>query len=274
MAPAAPHEQLRRARAQRGEDLAALASRTGLRPQHARAIEEGRYGDLPPGIYGRAAIRSFAAAYALDAEAVLADCEPLLPRIENPIDALARRRGVVTVSAAAPPASGASRQPAWQPFAAASLDGAVNGALLLLVSGGAAILARVSVATLHRASAPLLLVGLVLGLGYYVWLGGLSGTTLGEYAVGPEPRRRDPRPLTLRAIFLRTLAAATADARAIHRAGAWVGRSFTSAGVAGTDRLPATSPSPPPPRDREERLTWSTSRRASVPPPPLRPRRG
>src|SRR5947207_12068148 len=94
MASADPHEQLRCARAQRGEDLAALSARTGLRVHHIRAIEEGRLGDLPRGIYGRAAIRSFAAAYALDADAVLADCEVLLPRVEDPIDALARVRGI------------------------------------------------------------------------------------------------------------------------------------------------------------------------------------
>src|SRR6478736_8476968 len=131
MAPADPHEQLRCARAQRGEDLAALSARTGLRVHHVRAIEEGRLGDLPPGIYGRAAIRSFAAAYALDADAVLADCEPLLRQLEDPIGALARMRGVAPPADRSPgPRSAviALAGPAWRPFVAATVDGAVAGA--------------------------------------------------------------------------------------------------------------------------------------------------
>jgi hypothetical protein len=275
MAPPGPHEQLRCARVQRGEDLASLSARTGLRVHHVRAIEEGRLGDLPPGIYGRAAIRSFAAAYALDADAVLADCEPLLRQLEDPIGALARMRGIAPadVSKGPPPAVIALAGPAWRPFAAATVDGAVAGALLVTASGGAALLARVSVPALSSSAVALFLLGLMLGAASYVWLGGLGGTTFGEYAVGPEDRHRDPRPLTLRAIALRSLAAATADARAIYGLGVRVGRRLTPDGVRSAPP-PAPSPSPPRSRDREEALTWSMNRRASVPPPPLRPRRG
>lgn len=273
----APHERLRRARAERREDLVALSARTGLRPHQVRAIEEGRFGDLPPGIYGRAAIRTFAAAYSLDPDEVLADCEPLLPRFEDPISALARSRGVVPVPqpspATATPSAVVPATVTWRPFGAASLDGAIAGALLISVSAGAALLARVSLAALSSSAVSLFLVGLVLGSAYYVWLGGLGGTTFGEYAVGPAIRRRDPRPLTLRAITLRTIAAATADARAIHGCGKWIGRQLRRGGGRSAPP-PEPSPSPPPPPGREELLTWSMSRRATVPPPRLRPRRG
>src|SRR5947207_7039025 len=88
-------EQLGRARAACGEELSALSRRTGIRLQHLRAIEEGRFADLPPGIYARSTIRAFAGACGLDAAAVLADCEPLLPTVDDPINALARKvRGV------------------------------------------------------------------------------------------------------------------------------------------------------------------------------------
>jgi helix-turn-helix protein len=272
MAVPAPHEQLRCVRMQRGEDVAALAARTGLRVSHICAIEEGRFGDLPRGIYGRAAIRSFAAAYGLDADAVLADCEALLPRMEDPIGALARMRGIVRTAeqTAAAPRLNASVDPRLRPFAAATVDGAVTGVILLVVSVGAALLARVSVAALSSSAVALFLTGLILGAVYYIWFGGLSGTTFGEYAVGPAPLRRDPRPLTLHAIALRTLAAATADVRGIHRFGVWTGRRLTQGPAARSVLPPAPSPLPLPPRGREEALTWSMSRRASVPPPPLR----
>jgi|SRR5579872_4411252 len=276
MASGGPYEQLRCARAQRGEDLATLSARTGLRVHHIRAIEEGRLSDLPSGIYGRAAVRSFAAAYGFDPDAVLADCMALLPQIADPIDALARMRGVAPPTA--PIAAGSQRTPAsaavrFRPFAAATVDGAVTATLFLATSAAAALLARVSIGALSSSAVSLFLVALILDAAYYVWLGGLAGRTFGEYAVGPEPLARDPRPLTLRAIALRTLAAATADARAIYRCGVWVGR-LTRVGGARTAPPPALSPSPPPPAGRAEALTWSASQRGSVPPPPLRPRHG
>jgi hypothetical protein len=275
--PVALHEQLRQARAQRGEDLETLSARTGLRIDHVRAIEAGRFGDLPAGIYGRAAVRRLAAAYAFDADAVLAACEPLLPRLEDPIGAMARLRGIATVAAAGPDAPSSPvrcSDPGWRPFAAAGVDGAIAGAVLFITSAGAALLARVSIDGLNRSGMSLFLVALVFGVAYYVWLGGLGGTTIGESAFGAHEHPRDPRPLTLRAIALRALAAATADARAIHHAGAWVGRRLMPAAAAGSAQPPAPVPSPPRLRGREEVLTWSMHRRASVPPPPLRPRRG
>jgi hypothetical protein len=265
-----PQEQLRLARAARGEGLEALSARTGLRVHHVRAIEEGRFADLPPGIYGRAAIRAFAAAYALDAEAVLAECELLLAPVEDPIGAMARLRGIAgTAGVAASTTTGRippSVAPAWRPFAAVGIDAAVAGVLLGLVCGGAAVVARVPVSALRPASIALSVIGFLFGAADYVWLAGVAGVTLGEYAVGWTPRQRDPRPLTLHAIARRTRAAATADARAIRAAGAWVGRLTRGAGRNAPP--PAPSPSLPPPPDREEVLTWSMSRRASVPPPP------
>jgi hypothetical protein len=271
-----PHEQFSRARELRGEELGTLSARTGLRVHHVRAIEEGRFSDLPPGIYGRATIRALAAAYALDPDQLLADCEPLLTHPEDPVSALARLRGMTPAPGPTPTvAPDASVQPElrWRAFAAACIDGALAGGLLIIVSAGAALLARVPPAALGPSAIALFLVALLQASVYYAWVGGLAGTTLGEFAVGPERLPRDPRPLTLRAIGLRTFAAATADARAIRAMGEWTGRRLTRAAARSA---PPTAPSPslPPPLDREEALTWSMSRRASVPPPPLRPRRG
>jgi hypothetical protein len=277
MGAAALHEQLRCTRAQHGEDLASLSARTGLRVHHIRAIEDGRLRDLPPGIYGRAAIRSFAAAYGLDPEAVLADCDALLPHVEDPLDALARARGVARTPE---PAAIATAQAMTvsdvrlRPFAAATLDGIVAGALFVCLAAGAALLIRAPIASLRSSTAALVLVGLILDAGYYVWLGGLVGTTLGEFTLGPEPLQRDPRPLTLRAIALRTMWTATADVRAIHVIGTWIGRRLTRGRSARTALQPAPSPSPPPPPDHAEVLTWSMNQQACVPPLPLRRQRG
>ena len=59
-------ERLRQARTATGEDLAALGKRIGVRQEHLRAIEDGRFADLPAGIYGRSAVKSFAAAFGFD----------------------------------------------------------------------------------------------------------------------------------------------------------------------------------------------------------------
>jgi len=276
MASAGTQELLRCARENRGDDLSTLSARTGLRVHHIRAIEEGRFGDLPAGIYARAAVRSFAAAYGLDPDEVLAGCSALLPGVEDPIDALARARGIAPPSQSAAPATSSAivAEPRrLRSFAASTVDAGVVAALLLATSLAAALLARVSIGALSPSARSLFVVGLIFGTAYYVWMGGLNGTTFGEYAVRQDWLHRDPRPLTLHAIALRTLAAATADARAIVLIGRWTGR-LTRTGAARTVPPPAPSPSLPPPPDRAEALTWSASRRASVPPPPLRPRHG
>lgn len=276
MADRALYEQLRRARARHGEDLARLSARTGLRAQHIRAIEDGRLRDLPPGIYGRAAIRSFAGAYGLDPERVLADCEALLPQVEDPLDGLARTRGVARTpeftSIAAPPVTASDVR--LRPFVAATLDGVVAGALFVCLTAAAALLIRAPIASLRSSTAALVVVALILDAGYYVWLGGLVGTTLGEFTLGPELLTRDPRPLTLRAIARRTMWTATADARAIHLIGMWIGRRLRRTRADRTAPQPAPSPSLPRPPDHVEVLTWSMNRQACVPPLPLRRSRG
>jgi len=276
MASAAPQELLRCARARRGEDVVALSARTGLRVHHIRAIEEGRFGDLPAGIYARAAVRSFAAAYGLDPDEVVAGCGGLLPGVEDPIDALGRARGIVRApEPVAPAPSGAPGVEGrrLKTLAAATVDAVFVATLLLATSLAAALLARVSIDALSSSAISFFVVGLIFGTGYYVWMGGLGGTTIGEYAVGPAVLPRDPRPLTVRAIALRTVGAATADACAIYRMGMWTRRQVTR-GAARSVPPPAPSPLPPPPPGREEALTWSANRRASVPPPPLHPRHG
>src|SRR5919197_3481639 len=94
MAQMAAHEEIREARLRRREDVESLARRAGIRPEMLRAIEDGRFDDLPPGVYARSAIRACAAALGLPADEIVAACQPLLPAVEDPVVALARLRGV------------------------------------------------------------------------------------------------------------------------------------------------------------------------------------
>jgi transcriptional regulator with XRE-family HTH domain len=94
MATDALHDRLRKARLSRGDRLDALSRRTGIRATWLQAIESARYEDLPRGIYARSAVKAYAEVLGLDVAAALAEAEPLLPTMEDPIDGLARMRGV------------------------------------------------------------------------------------------------------------------------------------------------------------------------------------
>src|SRR5688572_18561721 len=141
-------QRLSQARALRGQELPALAKRIGVREEYLRAIEEGRLADLPPGIYGRFAIRAFARDCGLDPAEILAACESLLTPVEEPIAALGRLRGIrqptrkaphapETNARAVPSVPGTSSEgrgfPDWRLLAAAAIDGCLVITLLLLL---------------------------------------------------------------------------------------------------------------------------------------------
>ena len=83
---------LRVAREQRGLTLEAIAASTNIRLKHLRALERDDLGGVPPGIYQRAQIRTFADAVGLDPRVALA--------------ALERARSTASASLAKAPASG------------------------------------------------------------------------------------------------------------------------------------------------------------------------
>jgi uncharacterized RDD family membrane protein YckC len=238
-------ERLAAARAASGEPLAALARRIGVRQENLAAIEQGRFADLPSGIYGRAAVRSFAAAYGLDPAEALAACEALLRNVEEPIEGLARIRGLrqarpaPVAKAEAPAAPQPHRAlpspgddwlefPDWRPLAAAAIDAGLIAGLLLLVTVSAALSLVVPIAALQGSAVPLALVGLVLGLGYFVWFGGLGGATLGARAMHLRAASSEAAMLTLRDIANRTARSATADVRCIVRLGTLLGTVLTT----------------------------------------------
>ncbi len=79
---------LRRARLERGIDLMELAARTRLSPRVVQQIDEGRFAELPGGLYARAYVRAFASEVGLDPRHVLLELEPVLPTVDDPIEGL------------------------------------------------------------------------------------------------------------------------------------------------------------------------------------------
>ena len=186
-------EQFRLARTARGESIEAIARRTGLRVEWLQTIDEGRFGDLPAGIYARATVRTYAAA-------------PSSPP-EQAID------------------KAAAALPDWRVIVASVIDAsAMAVALLVLVT--CIVGMGLSVTSLDRgAAAPLFAVMLLVAVLYYVVFGGIVGQTVGEYITGS--RTSQPEKLNLQAMAARTRAAALRDAYFVERIGEWVGRSLT-----------------------------------------------
>ena len=235
-------------RISRGQSLDALAPQLGVRRENLVAIEEGRFSDLPAGIYGRAAVKAFASACGFDPAEVLAACEPFLRQAEEPIEGLARIRGVARPKRPArpePPMPTVDllESLAWRPFAAAAVDAVVIAGFLLGVVASAALSLLVPISALGRSSAWFALVGIVLGLGYFVWFGGLVGTTVGERTVGISGSSAKSA-VTLRIVATRTLRSATEDVRSIQRLGAAFSVLSTSRASAQSTATLSTRPSP------------------------------
>ena len=235
------HDQLRAAREARGEDLASLAARVGMREAILCAIDEGRFDDLPAGIYGRAAIRAYAAGVGRDPAEVLAACEPLLRPIEDPVLGLAYLRGVRRPPApAAAPAPGPAAAPgsdldllkvrrsrsdpgpganrSLKALGAAGIDAAVVVLSLLALVAATTIFCGLRPSALENCAAGFAVMGIVFAITYFVCVGGVAGATLGEQLVGYAAATAGR--LTLGDVRARALRAATIDARMLIDTGA------------------------------------------------------
>ena len=233
MAQEPVHERLRRVREARGETVATLARRICVGERLLEAIDEGRFADLPGGIYARTAIRRYAGAFAFDHDAVLAECEPALVAVEDPVTALARLKGLRPTSPPKPPAPLRAEvsidespvplpSPAWRPLAAVTIDGLVVGALLTAAIAAAIPMSGTRAESLGYAAAPVFgMLGCLLGISYFVFFGGIACATAGERVVGMRVGRRNPRPLDPRTAALRAFRCAARDVRFIIRLGVW-----------------------------------------------------
>jgi transcriptional regulator with XRE-family HTH domain len=194
-------ERLREAREQQGFDLEALAHRTRLRVHLLEAVEQGRFEALPRGVYARAVVRAYAQAVGVDPNRVITEVASMLPVPEDPIDGLARVRGIdrppSPPPASAEPADPPVTAPGWpltpllRATVVAVVDTTVLLALLAIVGAASAAISRVTVPEFVDVAAPAILAQALLVAGlYYVLLGGVGGATLGERVVEPQASRR------------------------------------------------------------------------------------
>jgi hypothetical protein len=219
-----------------------LAQQSGLRVEWIQAMEEGRFNDLPTGIYGRSAVRRHSESLGLNPDEVLAFCAPLLRVVEDPISALGRLRGLpaprrtsseppavrVTDPSSRPekrqPKPSPSERPSWRLLVAAALDALVIVGLLMLVVT-CTVAAGVPMSGLGPTAAPAFaLLTFVLGSCYFILFGGLVGSTVGEVVVDVRSRPAEPSPLDLRAVALRTVECALRDVYFVELLGRWIGR--------------------------------------------------
>jgi len=105
--------ELRSTREKKSIPLARIASETRISLRHLESIEEGRYGDLPGGMYNRAFLRGYCDVLGIDPAPVLERYEaestpspekpskaPTAPRPERRVPALALWSGMFAVSIA------------------------------------------------------------------------------------------------------------------------------------------------------------------------------
>lgn len=181
------HERLRLARVRKGLSLATIARQWGVREQNLELIEQDRFEELPTGLYGRTAVRSYATAVGLPADEALAKVIDRLRTPEDPLDGLARVRGltrqpertikdILHVAGPDVTLSDSSR---------AHVANAVDGLVLLgadfLLLQLTALVAGVHATDILRVAAPsmIALFALLAAL-YFVLLGGLARATVGS----------------------------------------------------------------------------------------------
>jgi transcriptional regulator with XRE-family HTH domain len=228
------YETLRMAREKKGWTLEELSRRAGVRPKAIEQIERGEFAELPGGLYGRSAIRNYAAAVGLDPQQILDEVRTLLPAGEDPLDGLARRYGhtrraekraeesAASIAASRPAAEVAMRGIApdasdglplsrlrfdavrgWgRPLTASVIDG-----LLLAVLGGVlvwltAIACGTTIPVALRSGAPgIALVFAIIVALYFVLFGGVGNATPGLALMHLQERTSGRTVLNARDVF-------------------------------------------------------------------------
>jgi hypothetical protein len=195
---------LRRARVERGMGLSELAARTLLSPRILDKIDDGRFAELPGGLYARSYIRAYASAVGLDAEEAVRELAERLPPAEDPFPAL---RGAATAGdpawltalsgfALSARARLASSMAGWPGITRRTMAAAVDALVLLILL---ATLTQITAWTcgvhaqvlLEFGSSALAVVWGVLVIVYFLMLGWIGGKTPGEFVSQlPAPGER------------------------------------------------------------------------------------
>jgi transcriptional regulator with XRE-family HTH domain len=164
------HERLRQARERHGLTLQTIARQSGVREQNLAVIDRGAFDELPTGLFGRNAVRNYATAVGLPAEDILAEVAHFLREPEDPLEGLARVRGISRrpdrkaterterVAAVTVPATG----DAWRVRIAGAIDGALLAGVNLVLLVLTALAAGVPIVEVARVGAPALFLLFVL----------------------------------------------------------------------------------------------------------------
>ena len=195
--------RLHRARVDRGIDLSDLSARTRIHPHLLRKIDEGRFAELPPGIYARSYVRAFASAVGLEPGQVVQELASVLPDVPDPVESLRDVIGEPRLTRAAV-AEVTVKLPGTRGVAAA-FDAAVllsiDAALVALI----ALICGVDVRTLmNQAGAAVAMFCVIPVALYFVLFCGVGGRTPGAW-VCRLPESRASEPLRLQTILLRTV---------------------------------------------------------------------
>lgn len=184
---------LHAARLSSGLSLDDVVRRTRLSPRIARALDEGRFAELPGGLYARSYVRAFAAVVAADARAIEEQVMPMLPGIEEPI-------AVVRAIAEQAEAHCGGERRLTAICAAACVDAlllfAMNGALVSFV----AAVCRVTPGDLLAGGAGVSAVCGLATVSYFILFAGIDGRTPGR-ALCRLPRLNAAGPLRVRQIL-------------------------------------------------------------------------
>ena len=181
------HERLRLARERKGMSLATIGRQFGVREQNLLLIEQDKLEELPTGLYGRAAVRAYASAVGLPADEALAEVIERLRTPEDPLDGLARVRGLARQPERTfkeilhVPTPEVSLSSSTRAHVANAVDGLVLLALDFLLLELTAAVAGVRASDVLRVAAPSML-GLfaLIAVLYFVLLGGLAQATVGS----------------------------------------------------------------------------------------------
>jgi Helix-turn-helix domain len=181
------HIRLRLARERRGLSLATIARQWGVREYNLELIEKDRFEDLPTGLYGRTAVRSYAIAVGVPADEALAEVSDRLRTPEDPLDGLARVRGLTrqperTIKDIL---HVQGREMTLSPTARAHVANVLDALALLgldfLLLELTALVAGVRATEVLRVAAPSMIALFVLIAAlYFVLLGGLARATIGS----------------------------------------------------------------------------------------------
>jgi len=225
------HERLRLAREARHEDIETVAKNTGIREHVLRTLENGRYGELPSGIYARTAVKAYAAAVGLPADEMLAACVHLLPRGEDPLAGIARVRGFKARAEFTRDESSLEETQREHDMAdtsvsrilvAACVDACSIVVLLSAIVGMTVAATGAHAAALGRAAPYAFgVLSAILGSCYFIVFAGARGLTPGEAAAGIPPRAEAR--VGLDEMIDRAWRAATRDLSCIRQAGTFVG---------------------------------------------------